>query len=328
MDMSALQGMTSSGMILPTPQPMPQSLTSGMGPWSQLAYQMAGSPKQGGLYPSVAPPTALPGSYPASGGSGVGGLLTGLLGSAARNPSVINQIGGLLGGGLPATAAGEAASGVASAGAANAVAPLTTAQLGLAPSGALTDSSLTSLYGGAGLGGGGSGGLLGGATAYGTDAGIAPTGGLLGTTDAAGSAAGGAGSAGSLGAAGAAIPIAAALIPFLLGASGDKADAQKAALGKAWLAASGSTDKVVNPPTQQQAGALAQGGFAGLGSGYQAKSVVYDKNGNPMSGDAAMLAMLQYAQATGMPTGNISYTPAQLQQLIASGGPGSQVYGG
>jgi len=88
-------------------------LLASMGPWSQLAYQMAGSPKQGGAYAQVTPPptpvnTNATGS---SGGSALGSIATGLLGSVLKNPQLLkgayNGISGLLGGGA---ADGSAAS--------------------------------------------------------------------------------------------------------------------------------------------------------------------------------------------------------------------------
>lgn len=76
--------------------------TAQMGPWSQLAYQMAGSPHQGGLWAPVAPPTALPGTgYGSASSGGLSGIGGGLLGTIAKNPGLVkngyNAISGLLG---------------------------------------------------------------------------------------------------------------------------------------------------------------------------------------------------------------------------------------
>lgn len=86
------------------PQPAPSLMNTQPGDWSQVAYQMAGSPKQGGLYPSVAPPTAFPGTLggsTTSGGSALGGTALGLLGALAKNPALLKSgvsgISGLLG---------------------------------------------------------------------------------------------------------------------------------------------------------------------------------------------------------------------------------------
>jgi hypothetical protein len=101
----------SPGLMNPQPQPM--------GQWSQLAYQMAGSP-QAPPYASVPVPTATPGSISSGSGSGGGsGILGGLLGTIARNPKAISQaynwISGLLGG-APTEASAAAAGAPALAG--------------------------------------------------------------------------------------------------------------------------------------------------------------------------------------------------------------------
>lgn len=59
------------------------------GPWSQLAYQMAGAPKQGGMYASVTPPASpTSATTPAGGGAtAVGGTLLGLLGGLLNGGS-------------------------------------------------------------------------------------------------------------------------------------------------------------------------------------------------------------------------------------------------
>lgn len=96
-------GLLSSLMPQQQQQPAPNS-------WSQLAYQMAGSPKQGGMYSSVATPPATGGS---SGGNSslaallplLGGLLGGF-GGTNGNSGIAGALQGLLGGGaVPGSAA-------------------------------------------------------------------------------------------------------------------------------------------------------------------------------------------------------------------------------
>ena len=66
-----------------------------LGPWSQMAYQMAGSPHQG-PYPSVeVPPAAAGGSGSTAGG--IGGLLMGI----GQNPALASQLAGFVKGLLP-----------------------------------------------------------------------------------------------------------------------------------------------------------------------------------------------------------------------------------
>lgn len=110
MDMTAFQGMLPSGqsLLAPQQQPYPQAsllanpqatqpgITGIMGPYSQLAYQMAGSPKQGGAYASVAPPPGVPGSSGSSGsavGSTLGGTALGILGALTKSPQLTNALG-------------------------------------------------------------------------------------------------------------------------------------------------------------------------------------------------------------------------------------------
>ena len=86
--MDAYQGMTSSGglltpnfqgAVLQQPSPMYQGAMNGQpGPWSQLAYQLAGSPRQGPA-PSVPVPQGT--GQPSSNSGLLGGLLGLLAGS-------------------------------------------------------------------------------------------------------------------------------------------------------------------------------------------------------------------------------------------------------
>lgn len=86
-------GLLSSLMPQQSQQPPPNS-------WSQLAYQMAGSPKQGGMYASVATPPSTAGSgSSASSLAAILPLLGGLLGgSGAGNTGIVGALQSLLGG--------------------------------------------------------------------------------------------------------------------------------------------------------------------------------------------------------------------------------------
>lgn len=155
-----------------------QGLLSSMGPWSQMAYNLAGKPNQG-AYAPVAAPTAIPGSLSsgtsgANSGSTAGALAGGLLGALAKNPALIksaaNGIQGLLGSSAPAGSAASILAGGSPT---------------LAPVGVGAVDTLPSVTSAVNASGG-----VGGATAYGTDAGIAPASALSGTSQ-AGQAAGG-----------------------------------------------------------------------------------------------------------------------------------------
>ena len=213
--MSQFQGMSPSGNLMSgapggiqipsllnsslnpqTPGVGGNPLLSQMGPWSKLAYQMAGSPLQG-PYPNVPVPAS-------SGGAGSTTLTTaggagGLLGSLMQNPSLaktaVNTISGLLSPGVGTPAWEAAITSGTSAGipAASAIAAPTAADVG-ASIGAPVGGDL---YAGA-QGAASSGAILPG---IGTDIAAAPpaAAGAAGAADAgAGSAASSAaGSAGS-----------------------------------------------------------------------------------------------------------------------------------
>lgn len=123
---------------------VPSLMNATPGDWSQVAYQMAGSPKQGGMYPTVPVPATIPGTgggatTTSGSGSAIGGTVLGLLGSLAKNPSMLNSaLGGLLGPTAAQTAAIGPAADTAATGAVNdligqtAVAPITGDGLGAA----------------------------------------------------------------------------------------------------------------------------------------------------------------------------------------------------
>lgn len=182
-----------------------------LGPWSQLAYQMAGSPLQG-PYPSVVAPS---GTGISGTAAGAAGGIGGLLGQIAQNPSLAknlaNAVGGLMNPAVGTPAWESAITSGTSAGipAASAIAAPTAADvassIGAPASGAL--------YGGAqagadaGLAAGSYPTSVGGATVIGGADGAAPA-----AADAAGSAAPttgllGTAAAGSLAAAGLVLPI-------------------------------------------------------------------------------------------------------------------------
>lgn len=332
-DMTAWQGLMQTinpQVGLQGPQTVQSPLNAQMGPWSQLAYQMAGSPQQGGLWPTVAAPPALPGTGGGSSGGGGGGsaILGGLLGVLAKNPGLVksayNGVSGLLGGGSSAGSLGSIMAGGSAP-----IAPVSAPAVSELPSVTGAVNAGAADAGASSAAPAATGGLLGAGAA--SSAGSALGAGAPGVFASGNAAAGSAGASSSLGGAGAM----AAAAPFaILAAYGmSKAAASQAEnnqgndLFNAWLHDSGGSTKVVNPPTAQQAAATAQGGLASAGSGYQPRSVIYDQSGNPMSTAQAELAMQQYAQQKGMPTGNFTMSPAQLQQIINSGGYGSQVYG-
>lgn len=90
----------------------PFSPNYAMGPLSQLAYQMAGSPQSGPFADRGSPPAVAGMNAGATGpgtGGGAGGSALGILGSLAKNPSVVKSALGLLGGGLGAYGSGAAA---------------------------------------------------------------------------------------------------------------------------------------------------------------------------------------------------------------------------
>src|SRR5579863_4489069 len=90
------------GLMATATQGMPsvaglQGLMNPATNWSQIAYQMAGSPHQGGLWPSVSVPAGTAGATGTGGfaNSAAGGITLGLLGVLAKNPSLLQQIPGL-----------------------------------------------------------------------------------------------------------------------------------------------------------------------------------------------------------------------------------------
>lgn len=278
----------------------PQAQIAPMGPWSKLAYQMAGSPKQGGGYASVPVPPGPAGSGGSSGGPSTGSsILTGLLGALAQNPSIIKNLGssisGLLGSGAPAAgsigsimAGGSPALASVGAPAVSELPSVTAAVDAAAPSSAAPAA-----------------GLLGSVAA---PAASSTLGAGAPGVFASGNAAAGSGTAagtGSLGAAGTAAVVAAPFIFQQLGLmaggawANEKQQAEGNALMKNWMQSTGA--QYVPVPGQKTSGA--GGAFAGV-SGAQTKNQWVDKNGKPMSAAQVKAAMLQYAQANGLPTGD------------------------
>src|SRR6185312_4087424 len=98
----------------------PQNMMPGlMSPtdWSQVAYQMAGSPKQGGMYAGVPVPGGTAPTNAPSGfaNSGLGGTTLGILSALAKNPTVVKTLGSDVSNLFGGSAAGSAGSAVASA---------------------------------------------------------------------------------------------------------------------------------------------------------------------------------------------------------------------
>jgi len=271
----------------------PQSgLLSNMGPWSQLAYQMAGSPKQGGAWAPVAVPAAPPGgsgSGGSGGGSALGSVATGLLGAVLKNPSLIkgayNGISGLLGGGA---ADGSAASILA--GGSPALSTVGTGAVAPAVDSAAADAA--SALGGSAAGT--AGGLLGSsAGATGANA-IASGAAAAGQTG--GAAAGGIG-------AGVAAPLAVAGLVGLIGSGviSDKAnDAGNTAMSQ-WMKATGATFK----PTYTNSGQNTFGTNNGLLS--SKPGTWYDSSGKAMTPAQVAAAITAWGKANGINTGNINY---------------------
>jgi hypothetical protein len=284
--------------------PQTASLTGGMGPWSQLAYQMAGSPKQGGAYAQVTPPPTPVNTNAAGagGGSTAGSIATGLLGAVLKNPQLLkgayNGIAGLLGGG--GSAAGSVGSILAggsptlSAVGTGAVAPAVNA------AGADAAAALSGADAAGGAAAGGVSGLLG--SSAGTGAGSIASG-----TAAAGQTGT---AAGSLGVAGAANPLAAAAIPFLIGMSATKKTDQGNEALKAWMQATGATWKG-NPAAATQSNGSTFGNYSGYqptGNGKVASGVnagtMYGADGKPMTSAQVSNAIYQWAIQNGVNPGD------------------------
>jgi hypothetical protein len=280
---------------------IPQLPASTMGPWSQLAYQMAGSPHQGGALPSVAAPTAIPGSLSASGSSGGGtgaAILTGLLGAVAKNPGLVksayNGISGLLGG-APAPSVLAGGSPALSTVGTGAVAPAVDSAAADASS-ALADVPAT-------------GGLLGSAAAAqaGSALGAGAPGVFASGNAAAGSAGAGAAGGAGLGAAGFAIPLAAAAIPFMIGNAMTAKDTQGSAAMNAWMKATGANWKAA--PSQSNVGQNtfgtmnSSGPTAGQGVSPSAGQMM-GPNGQPMTPAQVVNAISAWAQQNGVNPGD------------------------
>lgn len=281
-----------SGGSLTSPPAVQGGLMAGMGPWSQMAYQMAGSPKQGGAWAPVATPPAPPGgsSSGSSGGSALGSIATGLLGTVLKNPSLIkgayNGISGLLGGGASGSSILAGGSPALSSVGTGAVAP--------AVDSAAADASAALSGADAGAGAAGAG-LLGGAGTGATGANAIASGtAAAGQTGAAG---------GSL--LGAAAPLAVAGLVGLIGtgAISDKAnDAGNSAMSQ-WMKASGATFK----PTYTNSGQNTFGTNNGLLGASSKPGTWYDSKGQPMTPAQVAAAITAWGKANGVNTGNINY---------------------
>lgn len=291
-------------------------LLAGMGPWSQMAYQMAGSPKQGGPYAQVAaPPTPVnTNATGSSGGSTAGSIGLGLLGTVLKNPQLLksayNGISGLLGGSaIPASVAAEGNAAAAAANAATgayaangaadvSVLPSVSSALDAAPAAGAADAAA----GGGLLGAGAGSGAIGAAGANS----LAASGGFA-TGGAAGAGSGGAAAGtGSLGVAGAAIPLAAAAIPFLIGMGATKSNDQGNAAMKAWMQATGATYKA-NPASAYNNGNTFQTTNSQLGAATN-PGTMYDANGKAMTPKEVAAAITAWGKANGVNTGNFNYS--------------------
>lgn len=209
----APQTQTSGLMQMPQQSYQPQSFGASPGTnWSQVAYQMAGSPNQNPFKGSVLPPPSSSATSPSGGGAtALGGTALGILGAlgkaAGTNTNLGNAISGLMGGG--ANQFGTYTSGnianvgnVAGSGITNAYAPATaqyTSGLmgsaadaagasGIAPVGtgaidAAADAGATAVIPGLEGGADAAGGLLGGGAAAAADPALASVG--TGAIDAA-----------------------------------------------------------------------------------------------------------------------------------------------
>lgn len=154
----------------------------------------------------------------------------------------------------------------------------------------------------------------------------ASTAGLAGSSGAASALGASAATSAALKAAGtAALPLSLASIPFTIGQMATAKNDIGNETRKAYEQATGTRSVIVNAPTQPQASAGAQGGFAGLGSGYVPKAVEVTKSGQVLSDAQAQLALAQWAAQNGRSTGNFASADTALN-AINTGGAGSQVY--
>lgn len=303
-------GLMSAGMQPPMTHPM-----SPMGPWSQMAYQMAGSPRQGGGYAGVpVPPTPAGSGGTTSGPGTTSSILTGLLGALAQNPSIIKNLGssltGLLGQGAPAAGAPAAGSiGAIMAGGSPTLAAIGAPQVSELPSVAAALDAAPAAATAAAAAPAAAGALAAGAGSLGAS-GAALGAGAPGVF-ASGSAAAGSGTGAGVGATGALgvlgpMAIAGALFGGGLMAGDSWANGKQQGQGndlmKNWMNATGA--QYVPVPGQHINTNGAGGAFGGLSSA-QTKNQWVDKSGNPLSDAQVHSLLVQYAQANGLPTGDI-----------------------
>lgn len=241
-----------------------------------------------------------------SGGSTAGSAASILAGGSPTLASVgvdsISELGSVSDalGGFSSAGGGAAAGvggGVSAAGEASSAAAMTPSVLGqfsFAPGlssvgtgavGAATDSAAASA-----------------ASALGSSGGAAASGGASAGATAAG--------ASSLGAAGLAIPLAAAAIPFIFGQMSAKGNDEGNAATSGWMKATGATWKP-NPAANTSGSTFGNySGYQPTGNGKVASGVspgtMYDKSGKPMTATQAEKAIVAWAKANGLPTGNLS----------------------
>jgi hypothetical protein len=323
------QGMPSlmGNVMRPPAAQVPSLMNYQPGDWSKVAYQMAGSPNQG-PYPSVPTPPMPAGvtnGTASSGGSAIGGTALGLLSVLAKNPSLIksayNGVSGLLGGTAPAdvadtaAAAGDAASGLDSGAAAGAtaygtdaavtpaVSPLTSElpatatgtyaapaasapAASAAPAAAAAAPAVGGLMGGSALGAG------------------AP--GVFASGNAAAGSAGAASGLSGAGLAASTLPFAAlAGIALSNAASADSANNAGNSAMNAWMKANGVTYK---PAAWNTNSGQSTFGSEQMAHGGQSPGTFIGANGQPLTEKQAETAMVLWARAHGMPTGNMNYT--------------------
>lgn len=315
-----------SGGLLMQPSAQANPLASPMGQWSQAAYQMAGSPKQGGMYASVpVPQGTAPTSSSGGAGSAISGTLLGLLGGLAKNPSAVNAIGNLLGLGGPSASVENgllgsvnsdlaAGTGAAESGVAANVAAGNDSALGSSIAGmsAPVPAGTVSVSDGFFL----------------PDADAAADGGGAALGEGGGDAAAGLGAdSGSLGVAGTLGPIAGLAGAYLgtqaLGGLWSAPENQADAAMQAWAKSSGATYKPsagntnVGQSTFGNASQFATANNPGNWVG---------ANGQTMTNDQVTNAIYAYAKANGLPVGSL--TPVSNPATSIYQGSGNNPYAG
>lgn len=130
--------------------------------------------------------------------------------------------------------------------------------------------------------------------------------GVFASGDAAAGSAGTAASTGAIGAAAGVGAVAgAAAIPFLIGASGDQANEDGNRAMGAWMQATGVTYKPSATNTNSGQNTF---GTQNAGKSSVSPGMFIGANGQPMTEKQAETQMVLWAQANGIPTGNLDYT--------------------